>query len=238
MYHQAIRIPTLPKKNPPLRNSLSADFAGSHPCHDQQSFSEPTTPGKTGAEERGVRRDSWDPEDCDSQLKRPENSNIPPIQTNLTNWLLPIQDENIEESQTLRFEPCNPAASGHPQPSTVSPSSSYAFLAFKKAHTGDDQLPHTGQIALQPNPLYQEVHAEKEVQPESNYDNPTTTNYKTLSAENTYQVIPDQCENDTYEHIPEIHRSNMGEDVSESDSNTYASLEEMQPYTEKKVRLT
>ncbi|XP_065123930.1 uncharacterized protein sh2d7 [Paramisgurnus dabryanus] len=229
---QAIRIPTLPKKNPPLRNSLSADFAGSHPCHDQQSFSEPTTSGKTWAEERvgSGRRDSWDPEDCDSWLKLPEERKTPPIQTNLTNWL---HNENTEEPQAPSFEPFNPSSSGHAQPSTVSPSSSYAFIGFTKAHTGDDQLPHTVQIALQPNPLYQEVHAKKEVQPESEYDNPTTTNYKTISAENTYQVIPDRCENDTYEHIAEIHGSNTC-DVPESDSNTYASLEEMQQYTEKK----
>nr|XP_055058376.1 hematopoietic SH2 domain-containing protein [Misgurnus anguillicaudatus] len=227
---QAIRIPTLPKKNPLLRNSLSADFAGSHPCHDQQSFSEPTTSGKTGVEQRfgSGRRDSRDPVDCDFQLKRPENSNIPSIQINC---LLPFHDENIEEPQAPRF---NPAPSSHAQPFTVSPSSSYASLGFTKAHTGDDQLPHTGQIALQPNPLYQELHAEKEVQPESEYDNPTTTKDKTLSAENTYQVIPDQCENDTYEHIPEIHRSNTCDDVPASDSNTYASLEEMQANTEKK----
>lgn len=216
-----MRIPPLPKKIAPLRNSLSTGYFGPHASHDKQHLFEPMTSSTTVDETvRGIRiRDSWDIEGVNSQLKC--------AQTNPTNWLQTPQDEYIKKSQSLAFDPCNPTSSLPPQLAPKTASIPYAFLVFEKPHT------EAGQVALQPNPLYEGLFIKKEVQPESDNDNRTKSISNTLLFEDTYEVIPEQRDNDIYEHILEVHRN----DIPASDNNTYASLEEMQPHTEKKVTL-
>ncbi|XP_051569146.1 uncharacterized protein sh2d7 [Myxocyprinus asiaticus] len=244
---QDTKNPPVPKKTAPLRNSLSAGFAGTHPSHEQHSFSEPKTSGRSGVDEtvNGRRRSNlWDTEGSNSQLKWTENSYIPTTSIKTTpkkeNWnrSLLFQDENTEEPQSLTNNPCNPMPSSTSQPPLLPPNtafSSYAVLDFKKPHNGAGQLPYTGQVALQPNSLYQTssgMCAGQEDQPEPDCNIHAKTIYNTLLVENPYQVIPDQCDNDSYEHIPEIQENNTYEDIPGIVSDTYASLEEIQPHRE------
>lgn len=226
-----MRIPPLPKKNAPLRNSLSTGYVGPHASCDKQHLFEPVTSNRLDETPRDIRkRVSSDMKGGNSQLKGPENIPTTSILTNPTNQSPTPQDKYNEKSHSLAYDPCDPTSSSSPQLPPKTSSSSYGFLVFKKAHT------EAGQVALQPNPLYEGVCTKKEVQPELDYDNRTKNIYKTLLFEDTYQVIPDQCDNDIYEHILEVHGGDTYEDIPASDNNTYASLEEMQPHT-KKVRL-
>ncbi len=130
-----------------------------------------------------------------------------------------------------------------PEPPPLAPhktaSCSYAVLDLKKHNSGACRVPYTDQEALQPNPLYQTssvVCAGEMDQPGQEYDNRIKPIDNILLAENPYQDIPEQRASNTYEHIAE---SNTYEDIRVTDSNTYASLDEMQPHTSimgKKVR--
>ncbi|KAA0723276.1 SH2 domain-containing protein 7 [Triplophysa tibetana] len=227
-HSQDKKIPPLPKKNATLRNSLSTGYLGPNAFHDKQHLFEPTTSSK-GVDEKpyGIRkRDSMDTKGGNSQLKGPENIFPISIKTNPT----PQREYNVN-SQSLAFDPCDPTSSSPPQLPPKTPSSSSIFLAFKKTQT------EAGQSTLQPNPLYEGLCTKKYVQTESDYDNRTKTISETLLFEDTYQVIPDQRDNETYEHILEIHGNDTYEDIPAADNNTYASLEEMQLHTVKKVRL-
>uniref|UniRef100_A0A672MVV7 Hematopoietic SH2 domain-containing protein-like n=1 Tax=Sinocyclocheilus grahami TaxID=75366 RepID=A0A672MVV7_SINGR len=212
--------PPLPKKNTPLRNSLSAGFPGTNPLQEQHSFSESWTSGMSGGDEsaNGKKSDTFDTE----------------------GYNLPIHDEN---SQSLTSNSCNIMPS-IPQQALLAPpktaTCSYAVLDLKKRNSGACQVPYTDQEALQPNPLYQTssvVCAGQKDQPGQEYDNHIKPIDNILLAENPYQDIPEQRDSNTYEDIAE---SNTYEDIRVTDSNTYASLDEMQPHTPsilgKKVR--
>ncbi|XP_016128717.1 hematopoietic SH2 domain-containing protein-like [Sinocyclocheilus grahami] len=201
---QGTKAPPLPKKNTPLRNSLSAGFPGTNPLQEQHSFSESWTSGMSEG------------------------------------YNLPIHDEN---SQSLTSNSCNIMPS-IPQQALLAPpktaTCSYAVLDLKKRNSGACQVPYTDQEALQPNPLYQTssvVCAGQKDQPGQEYDNHIKPIDNILLAENPYQDIPEQRDSNTYEDIAE---SNTYEDIRVTDSNTYASLDEMQPHTPsilgKKVR--
>ncbi|KAK2913761.1 hypothetical protein Q8A67_002160 [Cirrhinus molitorella] len=197
---QGTKVPPVPKKNTPLRNSLSAGFPGTNPSQEQHSFSEARTSGRTGGDERS---DTLDTEGYNSQLK------------------LPLHNEN-NQSSTPQQPPVAP-------PKTAS--CSYAVLDLKKHHSGAIRMPYDDQEALQPNPLYtisSAVCAGQKDQPEQEYDNRMNPIDSIHLAENTYQDIPEQHDINTYEHIAE---SNTYEDIRGTDSNTYASLDEMQPHT-------
>uniref|UniRef100_A0A8C2HET7 Si:ch211-112g6.4 n=1 Tax=Cyprinus carpio TaxID=7962 RepID=A0A8C2HET7_CYPCA len=212
---QGMKVPPLPKKNTSLRNSLSAGFPGTNPSQEQHSFSESRTSGRAGGDERanGKKSDIFDTEGYSSQFK------------------LPVHDEN---NQSLTSTSCNIMPSIPQQPPLVPPktaSCSYAVLDLKKRNIGACRVPYTDQEALQPNPLYQTasvVCAEQKDQPGQEYDNHIKPIDNMLLAENPYQDIPEQRDSNTYEHIAE---SNTYEDIRLTDSNTYASLDEMQPHT-------
>ncbi|XP_026067691.1 SH2 domain-containing protein 7 isoform X2 [Carassius auratus] len=199
---QGTKVPPLPKKNSSLRNSLSAGFSGTNPSQEQHSFSESRT---SGGDER-AKSETFDTEG--SQFK------------------LPIQDET---SNSCNIMPSTPQQSPLASPKTAS--CSYAVLDLKKHNSGAWREPYTDQEALQPNPLYQTasaVCASQKDQPGQEYDNPIKLIDNILSAENPYQDITEQRDSNTYEHIAE---SNTYEDIRVTDSNTYASLDEMQPHT-------
>ncbi|KAF4111176.1 hypothetical protein G5714_008207 [Onychostoma macrolepis] len=212
---QGAKVPPLPKKNTPLRNSLSAGFPGTNSSQEQHSFSESRTPGRSGGDERenGKKSDTFDTEGCNSQFK------------------LPLHDEN---NQSLTSNSCNIMPSTPQQPPLAPPktaSCSYAVLDLKKRNSGACRVPNTDQEALQPNPLYQTssvVCAGEMDQPGQEYDNRVKPIDNIFLAENPYQDIPEQRDSNTYEHISE---SNTYEDIRVTDSNTYASLDEMQPHT-------
>ncbi|XP_067307166.1 SH2 domain-containing protein 7 [Pseudorasbora parva] len=199
-------IPPGPKKNAPLRNSLSAGFPGKHLSHEQPSFSESRTSERSGGDESvNGRSDIMDTEGYNSQLKSPT-------------------------SNSCNLMPSTPQQPPLPPPKTAP--CSYAVLDLKKLHTGAGRVPQIDQVALQPNPLYQAssvVQSEQKDQPGLVYDNRAKPICNILLAENTYQDIPEQRANDTYEHVAE---SNTYEDIRMTDSNTYASLDEMQPHTQ------
>lgn len=206
----------MPKKNAPLRNSLSAGFPGKNPSHEQHSFSESRTSERPGGDERvnDRRSDIMDTKGNNPQL----------------NW--PLHHDN-NQSQT--FNSCDLMPSIPKQPPLSPPitaTCSYAVVDLKKLHTGAGRVPQTDQVALQPNPLYQVssvVHSGQKNQPGLVYDNRAKPIDNILLAENPYQDIPDQRDNNIYEHMPE---SNTYEDIRVTDSNTSASLDEMQPHTQ------
>ncbi|XP_056606146.1 hematopoietic SH2 domain-containing protein isoform X3 [Triplophysa dalaica] len=219
------KIPPLLKKTATLRNSLSTGYLGPNAFHDKQILFEPMTSSK-GVDEKphGIRkRDSMDTKGGNSQLKGPENILPISIETNPT-----PQGEYNEKSQSLAFNPCDPTSSSPPQLPPKTASCYSTLLLFKKTQTEADQS------TLQPNPLYEGLCTKKYVQTESDYDNRTKTICKTLLFEDTFQAKPDQRDNDTYEHILEIHGNGTCEDIPASDNNTYASLEEIQLHTVKK----
>ncbi|KAK7176535.1 hypothetical protein R3I93_000691 [Phoxinus phoxinus] len=213
---QGMKIPSVPKKSAPLRNSLSAGFPGENPSNEQPNFSESRTSGRSGGDERVNGRSDIidDTEGYNPQLK----------------W--PLHHEN---DQSLTSNSCMPST---PQPllPPKTASCSYAVLELKKNHrpTGAGRVPQTDKVALQPNPLYQAssvvISGEKD-QPGLVYDNRAKPIDNILLAENHYQDILEQRDNNTYEHMPE---SNTYEDIRVTDSNTYASLDEMQPHTQNK----
>ncbi|KAI2662692.1 SH2 domain-containing protein 7 [Labeo rohita] len=203
---QGMKVPPVPKKNVPLRNSLSAGFPGTNPSQEQHSFSESRTSGRTGGDEGS---DTLDTEGYNSQLK------------------LPLHNENNQSS-------CNIMPSMPQQPLLAPPntaSCSYAVLDLKKRHSEAGRVPYADQEALQPNPLYTTssvVCAGQKDQLVQEYDNRIQPIDSIHLAENTYQDIPEQRDINTYEHIAE---SNTYEDIRMTDSNTYASLDEMQSQT-------
>ncbi len=213
-----MKVPPLPKKNTPLRNSLSASFPGSNPSQEQHSFSESRTSGRSGGDEteNSKKSDTFDTEGYNSQFK------------------LPLHDEN---NQSLTYNsPSTPEPPHLAPPKTAS--CSYAVLDLKKRNSVACRVPYTDQEALQPNPLYQtsSVVCPGEMDPPGQeYDNRIKPIDNILLAENLYQDIPEQRVSN--EHIAE---SNTYEDIRATDSNTYASLDEMQPHTPstlgKKVR--
>ncbi|XP_056606139.1 uncharacterized protein sh2d7 isoform X2 [Triplophysa dalaica] len=224
-HSQDKKIPPLLKKTATLRNSLSTGYLGPNAFHDKQILFEPMTSSK-GVDEKphGIRkRDSMDTKGGNSQLKGPENILPISIETNPT-----PQGEYNEKSQSLAFNPCDPTSSSPPQLPPKTASCYSTLLLFKKTQTEADQS------TLQPNPLYEGLCTKKYVQTESDYDNRTKTICKTLLFEDTFQAKPDQRDNDTYEHILEIHGNGTCEDIPASDNNTYASLEEIQLHTVKK----
>lgn len=143
----------------------------------------------------------------------------------------PLHHDN---NQSLTSNSCDLMPSIPQQPRLAPPitaTCSYAVLDLKKSHTGAGQLPQTDQVALEPNPLYQAssvVHSGQMDQPGLVYDNRAKPIDNMLLAENPYQDILEQCDYNTYE------------DIRVTDSNTYASLDEIQPHTQnimgKKVR--
>ncbi|XP_059378380.1 SH2 domain-containing protein 7 [Carassius carassius] len=207
---QGTKVPPLPKKNTSLRNSLSASFPGTNPSQEQHSFSESRTSGRAGGDERanGKKSETFNTEGYNSQFK------------------LPIHDETSNSCNIMHSTPQQPPLA---PPKTAS--CSYAVLDLKKHNSGAWREPYTDQEALQPNPLYQTasaVCAGQKDQPGQEYDNRIKLIDNILLAENPYQDIPEQRDSNTYEHIAE---SNTYEDIRVTDSNTYASLDEMQPHT-------
>ncbi|XP_016138228.1 SH2 domain-containing protein 7 [Sinocyclocheilus grahami] len=144
--------------------------------------------------------------------------------------MLPPHDENNQSSTS---NSCNIMPSTPQQPPLAPPktaSCSYAVLDLKKRHSGGGRVPYNDKEALQPNPLYQTssvVCAGQQDQPGQEYDNRIKP-IDNLLAENPYQDIPEQRDSNTYEHIAE---SNTYEDIRVTDSNTYASLDEMHPHS-------
>ncbi|XP_016409647.1 SH2 domain-containing protein 7-like [Sinocyclocheilus rhinocerous] len=144
---------------------------------------------------------------------------------------LPLHDENNQSSTS---NSCNIIPSTPQQPPLAPPktaSCSYAVLDLKKRHSGGGRVPYTDKETLQPNPLYQTssvVCAGQQDQPGQEYDNRIKPIDNILLAENPYQDIPEQRDSNTYEHIAE---SNTYEDIRVTDSNTYASLDEMHPHS-------
>ncbi|XP_043100936.1 uncharacterized protein sh2d7 [Puntigrus tetrazona] len=211
---QATKVPPLPKKNTPLRNSLSAGVPGSNPSQEQHSFSESRASGRPGNDESNGKK-----------------SNVSDTKGYSSQFRLPLHDEN---NQSLAYNSCNIMPSTPEQPPLAPPKiafCSYAVLDLKKHSSGAYRAPYTDQEALQPNPLYQTsslVCAGQMDQPEQEYDNRMKPIDNILLAENTYQDIPEQRDSNTYEHIAE---GNTYEDIRVKDSNTYASLDEMQPHT-------
>ncbi|XP_039518581.1 uncharacterized protein si:ch211-112g6.4 isoform X2 [Pimephales promelas] len=191
---QGMKIPPVPKKSAPLRNSLSAGFPGKNPSHEQPSFSESRTSGRTGGDERVNSR---------SDIRE-------------TKW--PLHHEN---HQSCSFMPSTPQ-----QPPLLPSKTDSCSYAVLEHHTGAGRAPQTNKVALKPNPIYQastDVNSGQKEQPELVYDNRARPIDNILLAENHYQDILDN------EHVPE---SNTYEDIRVTDSNTYASLDEMPPQTQ------
>ncbi|KTG38332.1 hypothetical protein cypCar_00017171 [Cyprinus carpio] len=212
---QGTKVPPVPKKNTRLRNSLSAGFSGTNTSQEQHTFSESRTSGRSAGDQslNGRKSDTLDTEGYNSQLTSP------------------LHDENNQSSTS---NSCNIVPSSPQRPPLVQPktaSCSYAVLDLKRHHSGGASFSYTEKEALQPNPLYQTssvVCAGQQDQPGQEYDNRIKLIDSILLAENPYQDIPEQRDSNTYEHIAE---SNTYEDIRVTDSNTYASLDEMPPHS-------
>lgn len=248
-------MPPVPRKNAPLRNSLS----GGHLLHglEQHGQTDQKWPRKMGIDE-GLNERGRTPREnegfcsLDSQLK---------CYSTHGGQLSTSEGHHSNQNRSLpHLDHCSPSAdplfpTSHPRlvpPKSASFTSS--TLLFNEQSQPD--LPHINLTALKPNPLYQtssglcaghdshwgpDSQLQLNKSPEIRATFPPDNTCRDISgAQNTYEglilIQKGQLfteENNTYEDLPEVQQgapeNNTYEDIPGTHHNTYASVDELQP---------